>query len=179
MTGPQPAPSVKALLRGVREFSYVYGRDFVTEPRGAEAKQERVPGLAAELVRLQVDVIVASGVTLGALKQATSTIPVVMAVSDDPAGRGLVQSLAHPGGNFTGLSTQGAEITGKRLELLKEFVPTATVAVLWDQTSLALWQATGAAALSTRQQREERDLIDHVTQRLVAGEANSSSSFSL
>jgi putative ABC transport system substrate-binding protein len=138
MTGPQPAPSVKALLRGVREFSYVYGRDFVTEPRAAEAKQERVPGLAAELVRLQVDVIVASGVTLGALKQATSTIPVVMAVSDDPAGRGLVQSLAHPGGNFTGLSTQGAEITGKRLELLKEFVPTATVAVLWDQTSLAL-----------------------------------------
>jgi putative ABC transport system substrate-binding protein len=59
----------------------------------------------------------------------------------------LVQSLAHPGGNFTGLSTQGAEITGKRLELLKEFVPTATVAVLWDQTSLALWQATEAAAL--------------------------------
>ena len=105
------------------------------------------PGLAAELVRLQVDVIVAGGPTLPALKQATSTIPIVMVGSDDPVGRGLVRSLGHPGGNFTGMSRQGVEITGKRLELLKEMVPdTAPVGVLWDRTGLLSWQAAEAAA---------------------------------
>jgi putative ABC transport system substrate-binding protein len=84
----------------------VYGQHFVTEPRGAEGKPELYPGLAAELVRLQVDVIVSSGPTLAALKQATSTTPIVMAAAIDPMGEGLVQSLGHPGGNFTGLSSQ-------------------------------------------------------------------------
>jgi len=148
MIGPQPqSPTVNALLRGLRELGYVYGEHFVTEPRGGEGKTDRFPGLAAELVRLRVDVIVAGGPVLAALKQATSTIPVVMAGIGDPLGAGLVQSLAHPGGNFTGLSLQSTELTGKRLELLKELVPgAAPVAVLWDRAALLSWQAAEAAA---------------------------------
>jgi putative ABC transport system substrate-binding protein len=129
------------------ELGYVYGRDFVTEPRGADDRPERIRDLATELVRLRVDVIVASGVTLGVVKQATSTIPVVMVGSDDPVARGHVRTLAHPGGNFTGLSTQGIDTTAKRLELLKELVPAAAlVAILWDEASRPLWQATEVAA---------------------------------
>ncbi len=148
MVGPQPRfPVHNALLRGLRELGYVYGEHFVTEPRGAAGKPERFPGLAAELVRLKVDVIVAAGPALSALKQASSTIPIVMGGDSDPVDRGYVQSLGHPGGNFTGLSSQSVEVTGKRLELLKEIVPgAASVAVLWDRASLANWQAAEAAA---------------------------------
>ncbi len=148
LVGPQPRSlSTNALLQGLRELGYVYGEQFVTEPRGGEGKPERLPGLAVELVRLQVDAIVAAGPTLRALKQATSTIPVVMAAADGPVGLGLVQSLGHPGRNFTGLSNQSVETTGKRLELLKELVPGATVvAGLWDRESLLSWQAAEAAA---------------------------------
>ena len=148
MVGLQPqSPSVKAFLRGLRELGYVYGEHFVTEPRGGEGKPERFPNLAAELVRLRVDVIVAGGPVLAALKQATSTIPVVMAGAGDPMGAGFIQSLAHPGGNFTGLSLQSAELTAKRLELLKELVPgAAPVAVLWYRANLRSWQVAEAAA---------------------------------
>ena len=148
MVGPQPrVPAVKALLRGLRELGYVYGEHFVTEPRGGEGKPERFPNLAAELVRLQVDVIVAGGPTLDAVKQATSTIPVVMGGAGDPVASGFVQSLGRPGGNFTGLSLQTVETTQKRLELLKELVPgAAPVAILWHRQSLRPWQAAEAAA---------------------------------
>ena len=148
MVGPQTRhPFVNALLLGLRELGYVYGEHFVTEPRGGEGKPERFPKLAAELVRLQVDVIVASGPTLPALKRATSTIPIVMAGVGDPVAQGFVQSLGRPGGNFTGLSLQTVETTGKRLELLKEIVPgAAPVAALWYRTSLPSWQAAEAAA---------------------------------
>src|SRR5712692_2552013 len=149
MVGPQPRyPFTNALLQGLRELGYVYGEHFVTEPRGGEGKPERFPDLAAELVRLRVDVIVSGGPTLAALKQATSTIPIVMTGAGDPVGRGFAQSLARPGGNFTGLSTQGPETTGKRLELLKELAPgAAPVAVLWDRrTGLLSSQAAEAAA---------------------------------
>jgi putative ABC transport system substrate-binding protein len=140
-------PAVNALLRGLREIGYAYGEHFVTEPRGGEGKPERFPNLAAELVRLQVDVIVAGNPLLPALKQATSTIPVVMAGASDPVVQGLAQSLARPGGNFTGLSTQTRELVGKRLELLKELIPgAAPVAVLWYPTNLRSWQAAEAAA---------------------------------
>src|SRR5438105_13160020 len=89
LAGPQPrSPSMSALLRGLRELGYTYGEHFVTEPRGSEGKPERFPGLAAELVGLHVDVIVAEGPALGALKQATSTIPIIMAAHDDPVGQG-------------------------------------------------------------------------------------------
>jgi len=148
MVGPQPRNTyTAAFLRGMREHGYVYGEHFVTEPRGGESRVERYPGLAAELVRLQVDVIVAVAPSLPAVKQATSTIPVVMAGSSDPVGEGFVQSLGHPGGNFTGLSFQGVELLGKRLELLKELVPGgAPVAVLWERGSLMAWQAVATAA---------------------------------
>jgi putative ABC transport system substrate-binding protein len=116
----------------LRELGYVYGEHFVTEPRGGEGKPERFPNLAAELIGLRVDAIVPAGPMLPALKQATSTIPVVMAGAGDPVRAGYVQSLGRPGGNFTGLSLQFLETTGKRLELLKELVQgAAPVAVLW------------------------------------------------
>jgi len=152
MIGPDPhGPGTNALLRGLRELGYVYGRDFVSEPRGADGRPDKVPGLVAELVRLQVDVIVAAGLTLNDVKRATSTIPVVMVGSDDPVGRGHVRSLAHPGGNITGLSIQGTDTVGKRLELLKEVAPSAaTVAGLWDQASLPQWREAGAAAQQRR-----------------------------
>jgi ABC-type uncharacterized transport system substrate-binding protein len=148
LVGPQTqSPSLNALLRGLSELGYVYGQHFVTEPRGGDGRPELFARLAAELVRLQVDVIVAAGPTLSALKQATSTIRVVMGGSTDPVGLGYVQSLGRPGGNFTGLSRQGVEITGKRLELLKELVPTAApVGILWDEASRLEWQVAEAAA---------------------------------
>jgi putative tryptophan/tyrosine transport system substrate-binding protein len=147
-TGPQPrSPYTNAFLRGMRELGYVYGEHFVTEPRGSAGKPERFPVLAAEMMGLQLDVIVAAGQALAALKQATSTMPIVMTASNDPVGQGYVQSLARPGGNMTGLSLQATETTGKRLELLKQFVPgAAPVAVLWDREQLPKWQAAEAAA---------------------------------
>jgi putative ABC transport system substrate-binding protein len=132
---------------GLRELGYVYGETFVTEPRSAEGQVERFPGLVAELIRLQVDVIVAAGPALAACKQATSTLLIVMAGAEDPVGLGVIQSLARPGTNFTGLSNQSVETTVKRLEMLKEIVPgAAPVAVLWDPAALLSWQALEAAA---------------------------------
>jgi putative ABC transport system substrate-binding protein len=112
----------------------VEGQNIAIEERWAEGRPERFPALAAELVRLSVDVLVGGGnQAIQALRHATSTIPIVMAVSSDPVGVGLVTSLARPGGNITGVSIQAAEVGGKRLELLKEAVPRASrVAVLWN-----------------------------------------------
>jgi ABC-type uncharacterized transport system substrate-binding protein len=148
LTGPSPqSPAIKALFRGLNELGYVYGTDFVTEPRGSDGRPERFPGLAAELVRLRVDVILAPGPALPALKQATSSIPVIMTATIDPVGQGFVQSLGRPGGNFTGFSLQSAEAAGKRLELLKELAPgPAPVAVLWDQSGLLTLRAVEAAS---------------------------------
>jgi len=148
MAGPQTrSPTVNALLRGLRELGYVYGEHFVTEPRSSEGKPERFASLAAELLRLPVDVIVAPGPALPALKQATSTIPIVMTGAGDPVGQGFVQSLGRPGGNITGLSLQSVDTTGKRLELLSELVrPAGPVAVLWDRYSLLHWQEAEVAA---------------------------------
>jgi putative ABC transport system substrate-binding protein len=148
ITGPQTqSPAVNALLAGLRELGYVYGESFVTVPRSSEGQSERFPALAAELVAAQVDVIVALGPALPALKQATSTIPIVMTGSFDPVAQGLVQSLARPGGNITGLTLQSLDTVGKRLELLGELVrPTGPIAVLWDRYNLVLWQEAQAAA---------------------------------
>jgi len=146
--GPQTrSPAVNALLRGLRELGYVYGEHFVTEVRSSEGKSERFPSLAAELVALPVDVIVALGPALPALKQATSTIPIVMTGSGDPVAQGFVQTLARPGGNITGLTLQSVDTVGKRLELLGELVrPVGPIAVLWDRYNLLLWQAAQTAA---------------------------------
>ena len=115
----------EAFVQGLRDLGYVEGRNVVIEYRDAEGKLERRPALAAELVALKVDVILAAGGTLTALaaKQATTTIPIVFAAIGDPVGSGLVTSLARPGGNVTGLSNLGPELIGKRLELLKQSIP--------------------------------------------------------
>jgi putative ABC transport system substrate-binding protein len=143
MTGALPNNrNVRAFLRGMAELGYIYGRDLVTEPRGID----NMPGVA-DLVGLQIDVIVASGAgtTLSLLKKATTKIPIVMTAAPDPVGEGFVQNLARPGGNFTGMSLQSLELTGKRLEPLKELVPSAeTVGILWDSTSPELWPAAQA-----------------------------------
>ena len=125
---------VDAFRQGLGEFGYTEGQNITIEYRWAEGKYDRFPDLVADLVRLKVDVIVTAG-TPGALaaKQATKTIPIVMAVAADAVGAGLVASLARPGGNVTGSTTIVQELEGKRLELLREVVPRLSrVAVLWN-----------------------------------------------
>jgi len=126
------ADRTEAFRRGLRDLGYVEGKNIFIEYRWAEGKTERLHDLAAELIRLKVDVIVTSGpAATRAAKEATVTIPIVMAQDSDPVGNGLVASLARPGRNITGLSSLAAEISGKRLELLKEIVPRLSrVAVL-------------------------------------------------
>ena len=127
----------EAFLQGLRELGYVEGKNIVIEYRYPEGKPDRLPALAAELVRLKVDVIITSGPSVTrAAKEATVTIPIVMTNDNDPVGNGFVASLARPGGNITGLSNLGRELSGKRLELLKEIVPRLSrVAVLGTSTS--------------------------------------------
>ena len=118
------AARTEAFRQGLRELGYVEGKNIVIEWRSSEGKADRLPGLAAELVRLKVDVIVtAGGGSTRAAKKATVTIPIVMTYDNDPVGNGFVASLARPGGNITGLSTLSPEISGKQLELLKEIIP--------------------------------------------------------
>jgi len=124
---------VEAFRRRLRELGYVEGKNIVIEYRYAEGKLERLPDLAAELVRLKVDVIVTVGSAILAAKKASATIPIVFGNAADPVGEGLVSSLAQPGGNITGLSTMAPDLDGKRLELLKEAFPkVARVAFLWE-----------------------------------------------
>jgi len=137
------AARVEAFSQGLRELGYVEGKNIFIEWRFAEGKSDRLPSLAAELVRLKVDVIVAEAPTsTRSAKQATATIPIVMVFDDDPVGSGFVASLARPGGNITGLSTLSPEISGKQLELLKEIVPKLSrVGVLGDVTRPGIPQA--------------------------------------
>ena len=125
---------LEAFRQGLRELGYVEGQNIAIEPRWAEGQYERYPALAADLVRMQVDVIVTNGgAATQAAQHATRTIPIVMAVVIDPLGSGLVPSLAHPGGNVTGHSLMASDLIGKQLELLQEVVPqVARVALLWN-----------------------------------------------
>jgi putative ABC transport system substrate-binding protein len=143
---------VEAFREGLRTLGYVEGHNIVVEHRSAEGKFDRLPELAAELVRLRVDVIVAV-VTQASLaaKNATKTIPIVMLAVGDPVGAGLVTSLAQPGGNVTGTSNQTVEVAGKSLELLKNAIPKLrVVAVLWNPANpvyqAQIVRATEAAA---------------------------------
>jgi putative ABC transport system substrate-binding protein len=131
---PRMQGLVEALRQGLRDLGYVEGRNLAIEPRWADEHYDRLPGLAADLVARRVDVIVAVAVpAIRAAKEATRTIPIVMAAVVDPVATGLVASLARPGGNVTGLSTMGPEITAKQVEMLKQIVPRAAlVAVLWN-----------------------------------------------
>lgn len=130
-------PPLDAFREGLRELGYVEGKNLAIEYRWAKQRTERFPELAAELVDLKVDVIVTAGTpaTLAA-KNATKTIPIVMASTGDAVGTGIVPSLARPGANITGLTSLNPELEGKRLELLKEAVPKVSrVAVLWNPTN--------------------------------------------
>ena len=113
----------EALIAGLRELGYVEGKNILIESRWAEGKYERLPGLAAELVQMKVDVIVAAAVAIQAAQQATTTIPIVMVRIADPVGYGLVASLARPGRNITGLSNVATDLSTKYLELLRAAVP--------------------------------------------------------
>jgi len=133
-TSPQQCPirgwpSWQAFLAGLREYGYLLGQNLLIECRWAKGEAERAPALAKELVGLQPDLIVVGGWShnILAAKQATRTIPILMVTASDPVGRGFVASLAHPGGNLTGLTdTVGVEVVGKQLQILQEAVPTAS-----------------------------------------------------
>ena len=128
-------PFIEAFKQGLRELGYVEGRSIGIEYRWTEGKTEQLPGLAADLVRLKVDVIVASSQGAVAAKQATTAIPIVMPIITDPVRLGLVASLARPNGNATGFATQNDELPGKWMELVKETLPKVTrVAVLFHPT---------------------------------------------
>ena len=114
---------VAAFMQRLRDFGWIEGRTIAVEYRWAEGRDERFVEIAAEFVQLKVDVIVTSGPALLAVKQATSVIPIVFAVANDPVGSGFVASLSRPGGNITGLSLQSTDLAGKRLELFREVVP--------------------------------------------------------
>src|SRR5262245_56582329 len=124
----------EAFRQRLRELGYVEGQNIAIEPRWAEGKYDRYPDLAADLVRLKVDAIVAlGGAAAKAAQHATRTIPIVMSVVIDPLGSGLVSSLAHPGGNLTGTSMMASDLVGKQFEVLKEVVPKVSqVALLWN-----------------------------------------------
>ena len=132
---PETKASLDAFRKGLRERGYVEGQNIVIEYRGADGNIERLPGLATELARLKVDVIVASATPAGrAAKQATTTIPIIVTAMGDPVGDGLVASLARPGGNLTGTTFLGPRLVPKHLELLKEALPRASVvAILWHR----------------------------------------------
>ena len=137
---PTPPAAISARMeafrQGLREFGYVERQNIAIEYRWGEGRSDRLPEFAADLVRIKVDVIVTAGPqATRAAKEATATIPIVMAFDNDPVGNGFVASLARPGGNITGLSTLYPEISGKQLELLKEIVPRLSrVAVLGTST---------------------------------------------
>src|SRR5262245_18633417 len=146
LSGATPAAlsdRVDAFRHRLRELGYVEGKNIVIEYRYAEQKSNRLSALAAELVRLKVDIIATTGpASTGSAKQATATIPIVMANDDDPIGSGFAASLARPGGNITGLSTLSPELSGKQLELLREIVPKLSrVTVLGDVTRPGIPQA--------------------------------------
>jgi putative ABC transport system substrate-binding protein len=119
-----PDPSINALRKGLRDLGYIEGKNILVDSRYAEGMEDRLPGLAAELLRLNVDVIVSPTLPgIRAAKQATNTIPIVVVTQEDPVATGLIDSLARPGGNITGLTTLSRELSGKRLEVFKEAVP--------------------------------------------------------
>jgi putative ABC transport system substrate-binding protein len=132
-----PSPNLEAFRQGLRDLGYIEGQNIVIEFRSAEGKPDRVPSLVAELVQLKVDVLVSQATSgILAAKQATKTIPIVMVTVQDPVARGLIDSLARPGGNITGLVRLTVELSGQRLELLKEVVPgISRVATLWEDGS--------------------------------------------
>jgi putative ABC transport system substrate-binding protein len=166
--GDPRSPGRGAFQQGLRDFGYVEGQSILIEWRFAEDKLDREPGLAAELVGLKLDVIV-GGIGIKYLKQATTTIPIVMAMyNGDPVADGVVASLAKPGGNITGAIPLSSELSGKRLELLKETLPKLSrAAVIWNPDfsgARSQWEETQTAAralgiqLLSREVRSPNDI---------------------
>jgi putative ABC transport system substrate-binding protein len=155
---------VEAFRQGLRELGYVEGKTFVLELRYGEARADRLPEIARELVGLKVDVIVtATDVAIAAVKRETQTITIVMANSTDPVGTGFVASLARPGGNITGLSSISPELSGKRLELLREVVPgLSRVAFIWNpdvRGAVLDYKETEGAASSLHLQLQSVEVV--------------------
>jgi len=170
---PAPVPGVmppiilSAFLAGMRERGWLERQGFVLEPRYAEGRVERLPGLAEELVRLKVDVIVAMGTAAAlAAKQATTTIPVVFGLVGDPVGSGVVSSLARPSGNVTGMSLYLPEVIGKGLEILTEALPRALLVVITrdpENRTQSLADASADAVARARRIRLLRVDVRHVS----------------
>jgi ABC-type uncharacterized transport system substrate-binding protein len=170
---PAPAPGVMpaiilpTFLAGLRERGWVENQGFVLEPRYAEGRVDRLPELAAELVRLKVDVIVAMGTPATmAAKQATTTIPIVFGLVGDPVGSGVVPNLARPGGNVTGMSVYLPEVVGKALEILKEALPRAELVVMTrdpDNRAQDLADAHADAVAKARGIRLHRVDVRHIS----------------
>jgi putative tryptophan/tyrosine transport system substrate-binding protein len=152
-TEKPPAPWMDAFQKALRELGYEEGKNLLFEYRWAGGDDERLPELANDLVRLNVEVIVVSGTpAILALKKATTTIPIVMAAAGDPVGTGIVKSLAYPGGNITGMSNMIPDVGGKRLQLLKQFAPTAVhFGIIWNAnnpfTQLVIHESENAARI--------------------------------
>src|SRR5258706_7763174 len=163
-TTPQADPNISAFRQELRGLGYIEGQNLLTEYRFAEGRPDRLPGLATELVNLKPDVIFAlSGDVTPAAQNATRTIPIVMWVSNDPVQMGFVASLAHPGGNVTGVTLILDELAGKRVALLKEVAPRATrVGILWnpdhaDPEFRAMLQAARTLGVQLRSMEVRRD----------------------
>jgi len=135
-----PGLQIEAFRRGLRDLGYIEGKNILVEYRYVERKLDRIPSLVGELMQLKVDVFISGNLlAIRAAKQATKTIPIVMVTTADPVTAGLIDSLARPGGNITGLSRLNRDLRGKRLELLKEVVPRISrVGVLWDTSGTEL-----------------------------------------
>jgi len=150
---------VKAFLHELSELGWIEGKNFTIEYRFAEQKRERLPELAADLVRLKVDLIVVGGTgQLRAAKSATTTIPIVMVSPGDPVGEGLVASLARPGGNVTGFSSLSYELNTKRLEILKDAVPKLVRVGLLTTTNNSQLKQLRPAAVALKLKLEEIDI---------------------
>jgi len=159
------SPRNEAFRNGLRELGYVEGKSVVIEWRFADGNLDRLPTLAAELVRLKVDIIVTAGpAPTRAAKAATTTIPIVMAQDSDPVGNGFVASLAQPGGNITGLATLSPELSGKRLELMKEIVPRLSRVVVFGTSTYGgnaqALKETELAAVAFKVQLRYLDILD-------------------
>ena len=161
------AARIDALRQGLRELGYIDGQNILIEPRYGEGKLDRLPALARQLVGLKVDIIVsAGGQATRAAREATSTIPIVMTNDPDPVGSGFVASLARPGGNVTGLSTLAPELSGKRLELLREVVPKLSrVAIIGTSTQAGHAQTIKELELTTKASNVQIQYLDVLDSR--------------
>src|SRR5437899_5292863 len=163
-TGSDPRDSLTAdaFRQGLRDFGYVEGQNIAIEWRWTYGEPERLPDIAAELVRLRVDVIVANiNPAIQAAQKATKTIPIVMMLSVDPVGLGFVASLARPAGNITGMTTQAPELAGKRLQFLKEAtLRLSRVAVLWDPAEPSLRPNVREAEVAAAAFGVQRQLVE-------------------